>query len=206
MDLAVCQKKTVSDMQIIGLTGSIASGKSRVAYLCRQMGLPVHDSDAAAHQLMAPYGVAVPAILQKFGAVGALETGIDRPALGKMIFADPAAKSELEAILHPLISADRDRFIRQHRIWRHSKLVLDIPLLFENGLEHICDEVITVWAPAFLRRQRALQRPHMTAEKYAQILSVQMAQAEKCRLSDLSLPSGLGYAETRRRLRRWLKG
>lgn len=191
-------------MQIIGLTGSIASGKSRVAYICGQMGLPVHDSDAAAHRLMAPFGIAVPSILNRFGAVGTLETGIDRPALGKIIFANPEAKAELESIVHPLISADRDRFIRQQKIWRRSKLVLDIPLLFERGLDSVCDDVITVWAPAFLRRQRAMQRPHMTAQKYEQILSAQMPQSEKCRLSDLALPSGLGYAETRRRLRRWL--
>lgn len=205
MGLPVIPKIMAGDMQIIGLTGSIASGKSRVAYICGQMGLPVHDSDAAAHRLMAPFGVAVPAILDKFGAVGRLDTGIDRPALGKMIFANPKAKSELESILHPLIAADRDRFIRQQQIRRRSKLVLDVPLLFETGMDNQCDKVITVWAPAFLRRQRALQRPHMSAEKYAQILSAQMPQAEKCRLSDLALPSGLGYAETRRRLRRWLQ-
>ena len=106
MGLPVIPKIMAGDMQIIGLTGSIASGKSRVAYICGQMGLPVHDSDAAAHRLMAPFGVAVPAILDKFGAVGRLDTGIDRPALGKMIFANPKAKSELESILHPLIAAD----------------------------------------------------------------------------------------------------
>lgn len=190
--------------QIIGLTGSIAAGKSTAAHICRQMGIPVHDSDKVVHRLLGPYGIAVSAIIEKFGVIGHHEIGIDRQALGQIIFADTAARRWLEALLHPLVAQDRTRFIRQHRLWGHKQIILDIPLLFEVGAEHICDDIITVWAPAFLREQRAVRRPGMTYKKYQQILATQLPQAEKMRLSDLALPSGLGYAETRRRLKRFL--
>ena len=190
--------------KIIGLTGSIAAGKSTAADICRQMGLPVHDSDKIVHNLLGPHGVAVSAILKKFGDVGYPETGIDRQALGQIIFADNAAKLWLETLLHPLVEQDRSRFIRQHKMWGCRYIILDIPLLFEVGADTICDRIITVWAPAFLRQQRAMQRPGMSLEKYQQILASQIPQSEKMRLSDLSLPSGLGYAETRRRLKRFL--
>ena len=190
--------------QIIGLTGSIAAGKSAAAHICRQMGLPVHDSDKVVHRLLGPNGVAVPIILEKFGSVGDVDTGIDRQALGQIVFGDPAAKNWLETLLHPLVEQDRTRFIRQHKSWGYKKIILDVPLLFEVGADTICDSVITVWAPAFLRKQRALMRPGMTEEKYQQIIASQFPQTEKIRLSDLSLPSGLGYAETRRRLKRFL--
>jgi len=190
--------------QIIGLTGSIAAGKSTAAHICRQMGLPVHDSDKVVHKLLGPNGVAVPVILQKFGPVGDSDAGIDRQALGQIIFGDPVAKNWLENLLHPLVEQDRTRFIRQYKVWGYKKIILDVPLLFEVGADRICDSVITVWAPAFLRQQRALMRPGMTEEKYQQIIAAQLPQTEKIRLSDLSLPSGLGYAETRRRLKRFL--
>lgn len=191
-------------MQIIGLTGSIAAGKSATAQICRQMGLPVHDADKYVHKLLGPKGAAVQSVLQKFGDVGSYEGGIDRQVLGQIVFSDKAAKAWLEAELHPLVAAHRDVFIRQYRLWRFKHVVLDIPLLFEVGADQICDSVITVWAPAFLRRQRALQRAGMTEARYAQIVDLQMPQVEKCRLSDLALPSGLGYSETRRRLKKFL--
>ena len=191
-------------MHIIGLTGSIASGKSATAQICRQMGIPIHDADKYVHQLMGPYGHALGPIMQKFGDIGTIETGIDRQALGKVVFSDSAAKDWIENLLHPMVATHRDRFIRQHRIWRFRRIILDVPLLFEVGVDEICDNVITVWAPDFLRKQRALQRSGMTEERYEKICSLQISQDEKCRLSDLALPTGLGYAETRRRLKRFL--
>ena len=192
-------------MQVIGLTGSIAAGKSATAHICCQLGLPVHDSDAYVHQLLGPRGAAVQSILTKFGSIGSHEAGIDRQALGKIVFSDAAAKSWLENELHPRVAAHRDQFMRQHRYWRSKIIVLDIPLLFEVGAEDICDIVITVWAPDFLRKQRALSRPHMTEERYKAIVTSQMPQTEKCQMSDFALPTGLGFADTRRRLKMFLK-
>ena len=193
------------DMQIIGLTGSIATGKSVVAGMVRQMRFPVHDADAAVHRLMGPHGAAVANIVSLFGAqVGSPGTGIDRKILGNMVFSDSSRKAELEAILHPLVFQDRDWFIKQARRQRKPAVFLDVPLLFETGGDGACDHVITVWSPVFIQRQRALRRDGMTPQKLDAILAAQIPQPEKKRLSDLALPSSLGRAETCRRLKKWL--
>ena len=192
-------------MQIIGLTGSIASGKSSVANMFKRLLIPVHDADKVAHELMAPNGIAVPQILQQFGDVGSLSGGIDRHKLGTIIFQDGTAKNQLEMILHPLIFENRSRFLRLMQSQRYAKVVLDVPLLFETGSQVICDTVICVWAPKFLQYQRALRRAGMTPEKLDAIINYQMPQHDKKTLADFTLPTGLGKADTFRRLRHWLK-
>ena len=193
-------------MQIIGLTGSIATGKSTVSVMLRQMGFPVHDADKTTHHLISANGVAVPDIVACFGpSVGGLKAGIDRKRLGEIVFGDADKKAALEAILHPLIYQDKQRFIRQAQRQRHKAVFLDVPLLFETGGDAACDYVITVWSPAFIQTERALRREGMTQKKLAAICAAQFPQAEKKRLSDLALPSSLGRSETRRRLKKWLK-
>jgi len=193
-------------MLIIGLTGSIATGKSTVSMMLRRMGFPVHDADQTVHHLISAYGAAVPDILAAFGAsVGRTDTGINRKRLGDMVFGDAGKKAVLEGILHPLVYRDKQRFIRQARCHRHKAVFLDVPLLFETGGDAGCDHVITVWSPAFIQRQRALRRHGMTEQKLNAILSAQYPQPDKKRLSDFSLPSSLGQAETHKRLKKWLK-
>ena len=191
-------------MQIIGLTGSIATGKSTAADMCRRLRLPVHDADVCVHRLLGPKGAAVLTVAAEFGLRPDAAGAIDRAALGKKVFQDPPARRRLEAILHPLVSADRDRFLALNRRRRSRLVVLDVPLLFETGGDAFCDFVICVWAPLRVQKKRALARPSMTDEKLAGILKAQMPQETKKRLADLALPSALGYAETNRRLRRWL--
>jgi len=193
-------------MKIIGLTGSIASGKSTIAQMFRDAGLPVHDADKAVHQLMSAKGKATPLVLAAFGDdMRASDGSINRPALGKKVFSDPQARASLEAILHPLVYQERNSFFAELHRARKSLAVLDVPLLFETGSDEKCDYLVTVWAPHRLLRQRALQRAYMTEEKFAAIITAQLPQSEKVRLSDLALPTGLGRAESRRRLKKWLK-
>ena len=193
-------------MKIIGLTGSIASGKSTIAQMFREIGLPVHDADKTVHQLMNASGKAVPLVLAAFGQnMSTRDGGIDRLALGRKVFSDPEARALLEAILHPLVYQERDKFLAVLRRARKPLAVLDVPLLLETGGNVWCDYVVSVWAPQRLLRQRAMQRAHMTDEKFTAILSTQMPQSEKIRLSDLVLPTGLGRAESRRRLKKWIK-
>jgi len=191
-------------MQIIGLTGSIATGKTTVADMCRRLRLPVHDADGCVHRLLGPGGAAVSLVAAEFGLQPDAAGAIDRAALGKKVFQDPPARRRLEAILHPLVSADRDSFLARYRRRRARFVVLDVPLLFETGGDAFCDFVICVWAPLRVQKKRALSRPAMNAEKLAGIMRAQMPQGTKKRLADLALPSALGYAETNRRLRRWL--
>ena len=193
-------------MLVVGLTGSIASGKSVVAAMLGRLNFQVHDSDRAAHQLMAPGGSAVEDIMSLFGAeVGNMDSGINRLRLGNIVFADPAKRELLQQILHPLIHERKQQFIQHNKRHRRKAVFLDVPLLFETGGDFFCDRVITEWCPTFIQTARVLRRNGMTEEKFSSIKKAQWSQLDKCHLSDLALPSSLGQAETFRRLKRWLR-
>lgn len=192
-------------MNIIGLTGSIGTGKSTTAQMCRHLGLWVHDADATVHQLMAPYGEAVFPILAVFGDVGSVCTGIDRQKLGQIVFSDADKKKQLESILHPLVHADRKLFLSHARRHHQRSVILDVPLLFETQGHLQCDYIISVWASDYLQRVRVLKRPGMTAEKFAAINASQLPQYAKRSAANLALASGLGRAYSFRMLKRWLK-
>ena len=192
-------------MHIIGLTGSIASGKSTASEMLMQMGYWLHDADKTVHQLMGPDGAALTDIATEFQLDIDQAIGVNRAELGRMVFQDPEKRAALEAILHPMVSANRHRFLQQARMFGARTVILDVPLLFETGTDRLCDYIITLWAPDFLQIRRALSRPAMTSDKLTAILAAQWSQTEKSRLSDLALPSGLGKAETRKRLQRFLK-
>ena len=193
-------------MLIVGLTGSIATGKSAAAAMLRRLNFQVHDSDKAAHQLMGPGGRAIDDIISLFGSeVVNMASGVNRILLGNIVFADPAKRVLLEQILHPLIREQKERFIQHNRLQRSKAVFLDVPLLFETGGDRDCDRVITVWCPAFLQTARALRRRGMTEEKLLSVVNAQWPQSKKRQISDLALPSSLGQAETFRRLKRWLR-
>lgn len=191
-------------MMVIGLTGMIASGKSTIAQAMRYYHLPVFDSDKSVHQLLGPKGRAVPAILAEFGACGSWQDGIDRPALGAIVFANSDALQRLEEIVHPHVARLRHSFIQQARISRRRAVILDVPLLFETGIDKMCDITITAWAPDALLRQRALRRPAMTDEKLQGILAKQMPQLEKIQHSDEKIATGLGRGVMMRQIKRCL--
>ncbi len=191
-------------MKIVGLTGSIATGKSSVGDMFKYLKIPVHDADKAVHTSLAPGGLAVSDIISEFGDVGNSDIGIDRQKLGNIIFSDSEAKTRLELIIHPLVWQDRNKFLKKMKQQNRKIVVIDIPLLFETGSGFICDKIICVWAPYFLQRQRALQRIGMTQHKLDAILNNQLPQQIKMQLADFSLPTGLGKAYTYRLLKRWL--
>ena len=191
-------------MRIIGLTGSIATGKSSVSDMFRYLRIPVHDADRSVHNFLGPYGLAVLDIIAAFGNIGNLDNGIDRQKLGDIIFSDPEAKNRLELIVHPLIWQDRQKFFKHMRLQNRKIVVVDIPLLFETGSDMVCDNIICVWAPYFLQRQRALHRAGMTQQKLDAILNNQLPQHTKMQLADFCLPTGLGKAYTYKLLKRWL--
>jgi dephospho-CoA kinase len=186
-------------MIVVGLTGSIGMGKSTAAALLRRLGVPVHDADAAVHRLLGRDGAAVKAVVAAFPGT-ARKAGIDRAALGRRVFGDAASLRRLEDILHPLVRADTDRFLRRMAARRVPLVVLDIPLLFESGGARRCDAVIVVSAPAFLQRARVLARPGMSEARLAAILAKQMPDGEKRRRADFVVPTGLGRRLTLRRL------
>ena len=192
-------------MIVIGLTGSVASGKSTVAGWMSEKGIAVHDADLAVHILLAANGQAVPDIKAKFGPdMIAPDGSIDRKKLGSHVFATPADRKILESILHPLVRQHRDQFLQDQRALGRQIVVLDVPLLFETGGDTSCDYVIVVYAAEDTIRQRALSRPGMTEEKLAGILATQMPAFEKCQRADFVLNTDLDPDSTRQHLFAWL--
>ncbi len=189
----------MSGPKIIGLTGSIGMGKSTVAAMFEECGVPIFDADAAVHQLQGKGGALLPAIEQAFSGTTSPE-GLDRAKLGALVFGDNAALARLEAIVHPAVAAMRQEFMTQHG---GADLVLfDIPLLFEKGGAEAADYVVVVSAPVEIQRNRVLARPGMSPEKFAQILVRQVPDSEKRALADYVIDTGLPLAETREHVAR----
>lgn len=163
---------------LLGLTGSIGMGKSTTATLFAEAGIPVWDADACVHRLYGRGGAAVPILGAAFPEV--IRDGVvNRSALKARIAADPDVLGRLEKIVHPLVAADRASFIAAAKAKGAPLVVLDIPLLFETGAESALDATLVVTAPAEIQRSRVLERPGMTPEHFARILSRQMPDAEK---------------------------
>ena len=191
-------------MVILGLTGSIAMGKTTAAKAFRRLGVPIHDSDAEVHKLLGHRGAAVAQIAKAFPGV-VKNDAVDRAALGAKVFADPAALMRLEGILHPLVAASRDRFLRHAARHRKKVVILDIPLLYEVGADALCDAVVVVTAPKYLQRLRALRRPGMTPERLAAVLARQLPDDIKRARADFIVPTSLGRAVSLREIRIILK-
>lgn len=179
---------------ILCLTGSLGMGKSTAAKFFAAAGVPVHDSDAVVHALYA--GEAVPLIEAAFP--GSTNNGkVDRTRLATMVLNDSAALARLEAIVHPLVFASREKFLAEAQARGAPVAVLDVPLLFETGADSRCDAVVVVSAPAEVQRRRAFERPGMTEDKFAAILRQQMADAEKRRRAGFILDSSQDFEHTR---------
>ena len=179
---------------IVGLTGSIGMGKSTVAAMFADEGVPVFDADAEVHRLQGKDGALLPAIEAAFpGSTG--QEGVKRAELGAMVFDDPAALARLEAIVHPAVAEARAAFLARHG--DAPLVVFDIPLLFEKGGHEAVDRIVVVSAPAEVQRERVLARPGMTAEKFAHILGLQVPDAEKRARADHIIDTGTTLDATR---------
>jgi len=188
-------------MVILGLTGSIGMGKTVAAATFRRLGVPVHDADAAVHDLMAPAGAAFAAIAERFpdAVVNGL---IDRRRLGDRVFGDANSLKALEAILHPLVRQREQVFLRRASGNRAPLVVLDIPLLLETGGDSRVDAIVVVSAPAFVQRHRVLARPGMSEGKFRDILAKQVPDRVKRRRADFIVKSGNGRLESLRTIRK----
>lgn len=187
-------------MVVLGLTGSIGMGKSTAAAMFRRLGVPVHDADAAVHRLLRRGGAAVARVIAEFPTVSAADGGIDRQALGRIVFNDAAALRRLERILHPMVRADERRFLAWAARRGVPLVVLDVPLLYETGGEGRCDAVLVVTAPVFLQRARVLGRRGMDEARFRAVLAKQTPDALKRARADYVVETGLGKRYTLRRL------
>ena len=185
-------------MIILGLTGSIGMGKSTTAKLFAEAGVPVYDADATVHLIYE--GEAAPAIEAAFP--GATVDGkVDRTKLSAQVLHDSAAIRRLEQIVHPMLGAYHQKFLRDAEQSGAAVAVVDVPLLFETGGEKRVDAVVVVTTSPDIQRQRILARDNMTAEKLDAILARQLPDAEKRKRADFVVDTSDGLEPVRARIR-----
>jgi dephospho-CoA kinase len=185
-------------MIALALTGSIGMGKSTVAAMFAECGIPTFDADAVVRELQGPGGRLVPLIEARFPGT-TRDGAVDREALSAAVLSDRDELAALEAIVHPAVHHERTRFIVEHG--DAPALLFDIPLLFETGGNEAFDKIIVVSATPALQRERVLARPGMTEEKLQQILSRQMPDEEKRARADFVVDTSGALGDTRTQVR-----
>ncbi len=185
-------------MIIIGLTGSIGMGKSTTAQLFCDEGIAVNDADAVVHALYE--NEAVQPIEDTFP--GTTENGrVNRQALSATLAKNPDGFKTLEKIVHPLVREKEKAFLREQKEAGADMVVLDIPLLFETGGNDRVDKVVVVSCDEATQRERVLNRPGMTEEKFEMIKSRQTPDSEKRAKADFVIDSGQGIEYARKQVR-----
>lgn len=182
---------TRSSMPVIGLTGSMAAGKSTVARHLAKLGAYVADADQAARRVVLPDTAGLQALVARFGP-GILrpDGALDRPALSAIVFDDAAALADLNAITHPRIRAEMEAELSKARARGMQAAVLDAALLLEAGWQDLCDEVWLVTAPEEARLNRAMTRDGLSHEAAQARMAAQMPEEEKRALADVILENG----------------
>ena len=190
-------------MRVVGLTGGIACGKSTVAGWLKEMGAAIIDADAISHALTAPGGEALPAIFAAFGNDVRLPGDLlDRQALGSLVFADTEARGRLNGILHPLIHAHMLAQIADCREKGLPIVIMDVPLLYETGMEDLADEVWCVSAPEALQIQRLESRDGLSRGAAMARIRSQWPLAEKEARADAVIDTASPESETRAKVQR----
>lgn len=194
-------------MKVIGLTGSIGMGKSTTAIMFTKLGVPVHDSDQEARDVLAQGGAAVPDVIKEFPTSEDKKNKgtIDRGELREIVFDDEAARKRLEGIIHPYVWKAQNAFIQAAQNKGLECVVLDIPLLFETGANLRVDFTLVVSAPFHEQKRRVLARPNMTEEIFNKVLDTKMPDKEKRRLADHVINTGLNKADTMDQVKTVLK-
>jgi dephospho-CoA kinase len=172
-------------MKLLGLTGGIGSGKSTVADMFRDLGAVVVDADALARATLAPGTPGAAAVRDRFGAGLFDDAGVlDRKSLGALVFNDPGARAELEAIVHPQVAAGARARFDAARAQGVRLSLYDVPLLYEKKLERGMDAVVVVWAGPATRRRRLRHRDGLTDPEIDRRLAAQLPLEDKCRRAD----------------------
>jgi len=181
-------------MLVLGLTGSLAMGKSTVAAMFAEEGAAVFDADRAVHRLYR--GAAAPLVEAAFPGTTA-DGVVDRAALAAALADDKAALARLEAIVHPLVREAEHRVRAEATAAGRRLLVLDVPLLLETGGEGRVDAVLVVTTTPAIQRQRMLERQGTSAERHAPLIARQMADADKRARAHFIIDTGGDFAATR---------
>lgn len=190
------------NMFVLGLTGSVAMGKSTTARFFAEEGVPVHDADSVVHRLYE--GDAVAVIEAAFPGT-TTDGKVDRVKLGSRVMGDLAALRQLESIVHPLVQDAEARFVAEAKARGAPVVLLDIPLLFETGGDRRVDAVVVATAPAEVQRARVLERPGMTEQRLQAMLARQLPDSEKRRRADFIVDTSRGFDDARAQVQEILR-
>jgi dephospho-CoA kinase len=200
--------------KLVGLTGGIGTGKSRVADLLRSLGAVVECSDLIVRELQAPGGAALDEIAATFGREVLLPDGtLDRAKLGQRVFRDPGARARLNRIVHPLVYREFERRVAGHRSRGAAVIVVDIPLLLEgkksgtgSGAKLPFDVIVLVYASPDTQVARVMARDGLSREDALARIRAQMPIEEKRRMSDVVIENDGDWAATERHVRELYAG
>ena len=182
---------------ILGITGSIAAGKSYVANIFKEFGVPVVSADELARNVVRPGQPALHALQQRFGdSIITAEGKLDRAQLAKLAFADTAVRQDLNRIVHPAIATLADQTLQQLRDAGHPLIIYEAPLLFEAGAESRVDAVLMVRIDPDLQRQRLRQRDDLSDAEITARIAAQMSQEEKVARADYVIDNSGSHEAT----------
>ena len=188
-------------MLVVGLTGNIGSGKSTVAGILEARGVPLIDADLLAREAVAPGTPALAAIAERFGRSVLTPAGaLDRAALRAIVFANPADRASLDAIVHPAVKALRDARLADLRARRAPVVVCDIPLLFETGLDREVDVTVLVDAPLDVRLARILRNRGLSRDEALAMAAAQLPAEDKRARADYVIENDGSVEELRERV------
>ena len=187
----------------IGLTGSIGMGKSETARIFSGLGIPVYDADASVHKLYESGKTGAIAIKKIFPEAISDDGSVDRKILGGIVVGNKTNIKKLEDIIHPLLKNDRLDFFEKNI--NEKIVVLDIPLLFETKGESQVDYVVVVSTSYNIQKQRVLERPDMTEDKFEKILLSQMPNEAKCKKADFIIDTSISIDDAKKQVLNILK-
>lgn len=192
--------------KVIGLTGGIASGKSTISNIFKEVGWPVIDADQTARQVVMPGSLGLAQIVSRFGSqVLQPDSTLDRAALGSMVFDDPQNLSDLDQIEHPLIMAAIDKQLAGFKKQGLPVVVLDVPLLFETGMDQECDLTVLAVVDRKTQLERLMKRDHCSKAAALKRINAQMPLEEKMRRADVTIDNNGSLAQTRLQVAKLVK-
>ncbi len=186
----------------VGLTGGIATGKSYVVAVLRELGCEVSDADTLAHQAVEPGKPAYHDIVNEFGPGVLNEDGtLNRAALGALVFADAAKRERLNAIVHPRVYEAQAAWLAAVAARNPQAIaVLDAALIIETGSYKRFDKVVVVWCEPLLQLERLMARNNLPRAQAEARIAAQMLSAEKLKYADFAINTSLGFEDTRRQV------
>ena len=185
----------------VGLTGSIAVGKSFVIECFRELGCHVLDADQTAREVVEPGTIGLRKVVEEFGSVIVKDGSLDRAALGKLVFTDETKRRKLNSIVHPLVIERQNAWILEKEATDPNGVaIVDAALMIESGGYKRFDKLIVVWCEPDIQLARLMERNALSQDEALRRIGTQMPQDEKKKYADLLIDTSLGFDDTRRRV------